>query len=270
VILWLWACAAPHECWQGAIRQGPWPAPLPSGSVDCGADGWERRACALARAGAFLADQGELRFDAAIGVSEVVAIVTDSRWQEALAEARSSAARDPDHPLRRAFDPAFRVAPGVTTSWTAPGPGERIPFNRVTAEALHCPEHGWRPETEAYTCGAMRDAGYGTTHALWALQLARAAGCTQAPCAAELASELSAWLASPWPEPAPLAEVDLRAEAAVMLLREGVAASEAVEHLLALQGPDGGWGLPQDDAPLRYHATVLAAWAIALEARGAR
>jgi hypothetical protein len=262
-VILLLACSAPHECWEAQIH-GALPATLPA-ELDCDRDGWERRACALARAGAFLADQGELRFDAAIGVNEVVRIVTDSRWQEARAESRASAARDPDHPLRRAFDPDFRVA--STTGWTAPGPGERIPFNRVTAEALHCPEHGWRPQTEAYTCGAMRDGAYGTTHALWALQLAREAGCTQAPCASELAAELTTYLASPWPEPVPLTEVDLRAEAAVMLLREGAPAQATIERLLALQGPDGGWGSPTDEPQLRYHATVLAAWALALEAR---
>lgn len=264
---WLGCGSPPHVCWEEQVRSQPWPVPLPALPLPDAPDDWERIGQALAKAGAWLAEagrEGELRYDAAIGVSEVTRIVTDPSWALAKEQALTRAARDADNPARRLFEPDFRVAPGKTTSWTAPAPGRRIPYNAVVAEALHCPEHGWRPQSEAYACGAMRDGGYGTTHALWALQIARGAGCTPAPCLPELHRELVALLSAPWPDPLPLQALDLRAEAAVMLLRDGQPVGDTLEQLMSLQGQDGSWGSEGDREALRYHATLLASWALAL------
>lgn len=275
ILVLLLSCSVPaHRCWEQQIRTQPLPVPLPE-DIDCSphCDRWEARAESLMRAGRFLASQTEeLRFDAAIGVPEVLRIVTSPSWRSALDSALKTAQRDADHPNRRWFDPDFRVDAEVTTRFSPPEPGGRIPYNRVTSEALHCRENGWRQQTEQYVCtllaqGGMRDGSYGTTHALWALQIARDAGCTEAKCIGDLLDELSALLLLPWPEAPDLSAIDLRAEAAVMLLRDGRSADETIERLMAAQGADGGWGGATERAPLRYHATMLAAWAIALDVR---
>ena len=46
------------------------------------------------------------------------------------------------------------------------GRARRAATHQVVTEALFCAEHGWRPQTEAYACGPMRDeGGYHSTHA---------------------------------------------------------------------------------------------------------
>jgi hypothetical protein len=222
------------------------------------------------RAAAWLAGfpEDELRFDAAVGLAAIRRRIDSDALRAADARARAAADRDPDNPLRRAFDPGYRTAAASVAGWEAPGPGaERANPNRVVAEALHCDEHGLRPETLAYATGAMRDkGGYHTTHALWALVIARDRGCIDAAALRPLVDELRA--AQPAaPEPAVLA-VDLYAERLLMLLLAGEhdAETEAWARALAdAQAPDGGFGEPGPDDPpyFRYHATMMAAWALA-------
>jgi hypothetical protein len=56
--------------------------------------------------------------------------------------------------------------------------GEPLQVNGALHEALYCAEYGWRAETMQYVCNIMPDdGGYGSTHALWALDIANRNGC---------------------------------------------------------------------------------------------
>jgi len=225
---------------------------------------------AIERAGRWLVAYPEpLRFDAAIMLSHVRRFVDNDALRTAYAQAREVADRDHDHPHRRVWLPDFSSPPEHTSRWQAPAVGEaRINTNRVISEALHCAENGWREQTEAYICGPMRDAaGFHSTHALWALDIARRAGCLRdGACIAELQQELEAVQPADF-RPETTLDVDLYAERVLMLLRTGrepVAARSWVEALLALQEPAGSWGKGEDRNPyFRYHATAMTAWALA-------
>lgn len=220
---------------------------------------------------AFPADQ--LRFDAAIGLSQLVRNADSEPARRAYAAARALADRDTDSPLRRAFDDAARVEPGSTTAWTVPGPGEpRANVNRVVAEALHCADAPVRDATLAYVTGPMRDGGgYHTAHGLWALTAARDRGCLAparfAALAAPLVDELRA--AQPAaPDPAVLA-TDLYAERLLMLALAGsrdAAVDGWARALIRAQAADGSFGAlgPGDDPYFRFHATLAAAWALSV------
>ena len=225
---------------------------------------------ALARAAAWLDGYGgTLRFDAAVLLSQVRRHVDSSALRSAFARARVRADRDHDHPHRRLWDAEATSPAAHTSEWEIPRAGaERANPNRAISEALHCRENGWRAATEAYVCGAMRDAGgYYTTHAIWALYLARTHECTRADaCLAELRAELRAAQPANLPTDSTLAS-DLFAERLVMLLETGApqaAEGRGIDALLQHQHPDGSWGRDGDADPyFRYHATVVAAWALA-------
>ena len=217
---------------------------------------------------------GELRFDAAIALSAIHSHGTTAKLDEALAHARVVADADTDNPLRRAFDPAFSLPAEKTSRWEVPAKGApRVNVNRVVAEALHCAQNGLRPETLAYLEGPMRDGGgYQTTHALWALTLARDAGCLKLDefnrRAGPLVAELRA--ANP-PAPGPAAlDVDLFAERTLMIELAGARddqVTRSVQALIAAQNADGSFGASADGgaepAYFRFHATMTATWAIA-------
>ena len=142
--------------------------------------------------------------------------------------------------------------------------------NRVIAEAVHCAEHGLRAETLAYVTGPMRDGGgYQTTHAVWALVLARDQGCLDAARFAALTRPLLDELRATQPaapEPGVVA-VDLFAERLLMLVLAGArdpAFDQWAARLAESQGADGGYGVLGADNPVyrRYHATMVATWAL--------
>jgi hypothetical protein len=239
-----------------------------------------RRSCAaiapaVARAATWLAafPADDLRFDAAIILSQLRRTVDGEPLARAFATARAVADHDDDNPQRRFWIPEFTSPPEHTSRWVVPRPGEpRVNTNRVLIEALHCGENGWRPETMAYLCGPMRDAGgYQSTHALWALDLARRRGCVASPdfhrCARPIALELEAT------ERAPLApknslDLDLFAERLLVLALAGWPLDRLDPWAAALQQhqqPDGTWTVPGADEPAyhRYHATAMTAWALA-------
>lgn len=237
----------------------PAPAPAPARSTPRAA--LDRAAAWLA---AFPAD--ELRYDAAVGVSAIRRRIDDPTWRAAHERALSAADRDPDNPMRRAFDSGYLAPKRSVLGWTAPAKGaERINPNRVVIEALHCDVHGLRPETLAYATGPMRDdGGYHTTHAVWALVIARDRGCVDAALLPPLLDELRA--AQPAAPGGATLEVDLFAERILMLLLAGDRdVAPWIDALVDAQASDGGFGVPTtDEAPyLRYHATMLAAWALA-------
>lgn len=221
------------------------------------------------RSGRWMAEfQGELRFDAAIGLSQARRIVDSSDLRRAFEQARAVADGDDDHPHRRFW--VADLPAEQTAAWAVPTAGEpRANTNRVISEALHCRENGWRAATTAYVCGPMRDSGgYQTVHGLWALQIASDNGCIEAAGACR--TELQAELAGAQPatlEPRTTLDVDLYAERLLLLLLSGYDKPSLhtwAKALIAAQQADGSWGVPAEENPyFRYHATNAATWALA-------
>lgn len=221
---------------------------------------------ALDRARAWMAAwPGQPSFDSAIAAHETWELRRDDGWK-ALRDQRIAGIRDTDHEHRRFFEPTARLPVAHVHRWSPPTDGTRVNPNRVITEALYCPETGWRPDTERYACGAMRDdGGYHTTHALWALVVARDNGCTQAACAPELVAELVT--AQP-AELAPARSLDVDLYAERLLTTCLVACPDGSDAwaraLLDAQLADGSWGVADDAEPPyhRYHATMMTAWAL--------
>src|SRR5215213_1021697 len=99
----------------------------------------------------------ELRFDAAIGLTEILKLTDGPALREAYAHARSVADRDDDHPQRRFWDLDAGTPKSAVTSWSATE--KQLNLNRMTDEALWCDVHGLRPQSLKYASGAMRDGG---------------------------------------------------------------------------------------------------------------
>lgn len=228
---------------------------------------------AIARAATWLAafPADQLRFDAAIGLAAIRARVDSEALRTAYARAREIADRDHDNPMRRAFDDTVRVAKTASAAWPVPKSGDkRINVNRVLVEALHCKENGLRPETLAYITGPMRDeGGYHTTHAMWALTIARDRGCLPdfAKRAAPLVAELRAHQPAAPDKTVPA--IDLYAERLLMLELAGEHGADIDawrQRLIEAQAEDGGFGVPAEgEAPyFRCHATLAATWALAV------
>lgn len=225
---------------------------------------------ALGKAAKWMAQfpTGELRFDAAIGLSAIQQHHRDAALDEALQHAREVADKDADNPLRALFDADAGTAAAPT--WDVPDAG-RVNVNRVLEEAAGCATHGLRPAVLDYASGPMRDqGGFQTTHALWALSLARDRGCL-APAefnrrAGPLVAELRA--ASSDKPGQSAQDLDLYAERALMLELAGVHDDQVtrwLEALLEAQQKDGAWGAASDKDPpyYRFHATMAASWALA-------
>lgn len=238
----------------------PSPEPVPTGPSP------EAVSAALEKAHGWLAAYSErIRFDATLGTFAVGALRGEP-WPT-LHQRLVSQAQDPDHEHRRLFDPTYTLPAEHVLGWEAPAEGRANP-NRVVTEALFCSDHGWRPATDAYTCGPMRDqGGYQSTHALWALSIARDQGCLKGPsCIPALVDELSA--AQPEaPTPERSLDLDLYAERLLMrcLVDQCGDGADEAGWLVQLQDPDGSWGVPAEgeDPYHRYHATMMAAWALA-------
>jgi hypothetical protein len=230
---------------------------------------------ALARAADWLAafPPAELRFDAAVMLSETRRRVDGDALRRAFAAARAVADHDDDNPQRRFWVEDLAAPPEHTSRWMVPvTPGVRVNTNRVVEEALFCAEHGWRPETMAYVCGSMRDGGgYHSTHALWALDLARRRGCVTKAAFHACARPIAAELAVAQPErlaPARSLDVDLWAERLLVLARAGWPVRRLdpwARALLARQDADGSWTVARPEEPPYhgYHATAMATWALA-------
>jgi hypothetical protein len=228
---------------------------------------------AIARAGAFLAafPPEQLRYDAAVALTFVRALSDDESLRLADRRAREWADRDPDNPLRRAWDATARLPASATAEWAAPAPGSRVNVNRVLIEALYCAENGLRSSTLDYIAGPMRDrGGYQTAHGLWALVLARDRGCLDAAAFGAAAAPLIAELRAAQPaKPGPATlDVDLFGERILMLLLAGQRDPQLDQWLMALvagQQADGGFGAATqgEDPYYRYHATLVAVWSLA-------
>lgn len=225
---------------------------------------------ALQRAAAWMNRfDGDLRFDAAVLLTLIREHVDGPDLRAAFAKARARADFDADHPHRRLWTPDFVSPAEHTRSWKVPGAADkRVNPNFVVSEALHCGSNGWRNETERYVCGPMRDdGGYQSTHALWALDIATRNRCTRAEeCVASLRREMRDRQPNPF-FPAKTLDIDLFAERLALYVRTGpvdARVDDDIDRLLALQQPDGSWGITSDDdAYYRYHATGAAAWALA-------
>ncbi len=236
---------------------------------------WQQLERTLFHAGEWLASfpQTALRFDAAMGLSQIRQTVDSDALRVAFKRARTVADRDNDHPHRRFWIPGFRSPARDTSQWEVPTDNrQRVNTNRVVSEALHCAENGWRPQTMHYVCGPMRDdGGYQTTHALWALYIAHQNGCVSAAdfdaCARELQSELRAYQPASL-EPHATLDIDLYAERLLTLVLSGDPdriVNAWAANLTGLQAPDGSWGVPAvgEEPYYRYHATMVVTWALA-------
>src|SRR5262249_47237297 len=111
--------------------------------------------------------------------------------------------------------------------------------------------------------------GYASTHALWALVIARDRGCLDAKAFAEASAAVRAELRKAQPsEPGPATlDVDLYGERLLMLLLAGErdATPEAwAAKLTKRQNADGSFGAPTEQPYVQYHATLLATWALAV------
>jgi len=217
---------------------------------------------AIERAAQWMAGfpQEQLRFDAAVGLAAIRRHRDTPQVREAFDRARVVAERDADNPMLRAIEPSYRAPPEVTTRRSPPDN-----VNRPLEEVIHCAQNGLRQQTLEYITGPMRDrGGYGTTHAVWALALARDAGCI-----ADFAERVEPLLkelrdAQPdRPQPNALA-VDLFAERVLMLAIAGGRVDHWAKPLLEAQNPDGSFGAlgTGEDPYHRYHATMVAAWAL--------
>ena len=236
---------------------------------------WQQLERSLFHAGEWLATfpQTALRFDAAMGLSQIRQTVDSDGLRVAFKRARTVADRDNDHPHRRFWIPGFRSPARDTSQWEVPtDSSRRVNSNRVVSEALHCAENGWRPQTMHYVCGPMRDdGGYQTTHALWALDIAHRNGCVSgadfAACVRELQSELRTHQPASLEAHATL-DIDLYAERLLTLVLSGYPdriVNQWAANLTGLQGADGSWGVPAvgEEPYYRYHATMVATWALA-------
>lgn len=214
----------------------------------------------------------DLRFDAAIGTDALVKL-GHKEFEPALAKARVVAERDDDNPMLRFLREDFVAPAEAVRRWKASGEGEkRINTNRPLIEALHCDRHGLRPETLAYITGTMRDdGGYYTTHAAWALRMARDRACLDAERFEALAGDFAVELKKAQPRPfAPKRhlDVDLYAEriwALEMLGRD--VEEEWIAVLLKQQRPDGSFGVmgeTDERSYYRYHGTMVSTWALGL------
>jgi len=204
--------------------------------------------------------QEQLRFDAAIGLAAIRRHHDTPQVRAAFDRARLVAERDADNPMLRAIEPSYRAPPEATTRWSPPAN-----VNRPLEEAIHCAENGLRPQTLEYITGPMRDrGGYGTTHAVWALALARDAGCIAdfAERVEPLVKELRD--AQPDRPARKTLAVDLFAERVLMLAIAGERVDCWARPLLEAQNLDGSFGAlgTEEDPYHRYHATMVAAWAL--------
>jgi hypothetical protein len=156
----------------------------------------------------------ELRFDAAVILTGIRRLTDGPELRTAFERARRVADADADHPQRRLWDATAVLPPEQTSRWRVPGRGEpRVATNRVVDEAVHCARNGWRRATLRYLCGPMRDGGgYQSTHALWALVIARDEGCAPASKSARCAATLVRVIAAAPPrarQPTPTRDVAL-------------------------------------------------------------
>ncbi len=266
--------AAPSDAEAAATADAPRSGPADN-AVEAVGDAHidSAAAGAIARAASWLAafPTDQLRFDAAIGLAAIRAHVESEALRTVYARAREVADRDHDNPMRRAYDETVRVAKTVSAAWPVPTPGDkRVNVNRVIVEALHCRENGLRPETLAYITGPMRDdGGYHTTHAMWALAIARDRGCLPdfAKRAAPLVAELRAH--QPAAPDRTVPAIDLFAERLLMLELAGEHGADIDawrQRLIETQTEDGGFGVSAEGEPpyFRCHATLAATWALAV------
>ncbi len=214
----------------------------------------------------------QLRFDAAIGTGELARLRPGPATQRAFDRARAVADRDDDHPQRRFWLPSHTVTKSSVTSWSASD--AKVNINRVIDEALWCDVHGLRPQSVTYAGGAMRDGGgYRSTHALWGLVIARDKKCLDGKGFEKASAAVRAELRAAQPEaigPATL-DVDLYAERLLFLLLAGerdAALKGWAQKLTARQNTDGSWGAPGERPYEQFHATMVAAWALAVLERG--
>jgi hypothetical protein len=260
---------------QGAPRAWPLPlSPLRAARQACRTDfclAADALELVLNRAAQWLAAYDEeLRFDAAVNLSQIRRIVGSPDLERAWTTAAAAANHDPEHPLRRFWLPDFRAPLEHTARWPVPIGGERVSSDRVLTEALHCKDNGWRSETTAYVCGPMRDGGGDqSVDALWALTLARERGCLDElvrGCLQQIQEEIARVQPGVF-EPRKTLDFEIYARRLLTLLLSGYDKPDVhtwARRLIELQGGGGNWAVGiEEDRYDRYRATSAATWALA-------
>ncbi|RME25332.1 MAG: hypothetical protein D6806_08040 [Deltaproteobacteria bacterium] len=225
---------------------------------------------ALERSTSFIASQqGLLRYEAAVAIRLAYASSGVEQLEKLLPLADRIAASDPDNPQRRFFSSEFEADRRSIQGWVPPERG-RMNTNRPIIEALWCDRYPMRRDTLLYIGGNMRDGGsYGSTHALWALILARQKGCIDEQTFRRLSGPIVDELVSAQPRlcPAGATGLDIYAERALFLALAGYKKQHHhwLNQILKRQSADGGFGLPQgkNQYYVRIHATLVATWYMA-------
>ena len=223
---------------------------------------------AVDRAADWLADAppGALRFDAAVVLSQVRRLRASPAVERALQKALAVAATDDDNPHRRFFDADAGTTREAVAGWSVP---DARGTNAFVSEALWCDVFGLRAATVDALERLGDDGGYRTTHAVWALELAQERGCLDAAAFGQRSAGLRAELRRTQPEaPGPgTMDLDLFGERLVMLRLAGEhdgALDRWTAALRARQNRDGSFGTDGTNVQ-RAHATMIAAWALALK-----
>ena len=233
--------------------------------------------------------EDELGYDAAVGmhyINQTCAIDpadhAAKHWLDlAYKNAMARAAMDNDHPSQRLWNSSFTACASSSSSLlsdlrTYKISSRRINPNRILLAALECAActHNRRMHAEAveYLCSGMRDnGGYQTTHAMWALVIARDNRCdVSAKCMRDIRDEILYFQRSQPPFFSSTLDVDLFAERLLMLaLAHHPNATELQQWgaiLASAQQPNGKFGVSStplgENLYYSYHSTFVSTWAL--------
>jgi len=131
-----------------------------------------------------------------------------------------------------------------------------VPTDRLMISALYCDRLGLPPTYAEALATAVRQGGYGATHALLSWVYIQDNGCQlNLPdgFVEEMYSTVAAIIDA---DPTVIHDVNLEAAAFLCLARQGARVDPGfVRRVVALQNDDGGWGAVDES---NWHATVLA------------
>ncbi len=131
-----------------------------------------------------------------------------------------------------------------------------VPTDRLMISALYCDRLGLPPTYPEALAAAVRQGGYGATHALLSWVYIQDNGCQLSVpdgFVEEMYGTVAAIIDA---DPTVIHDVNLEAAAFLCLARQGARVDPGfVRRVVALQNDDGGWGAVDES---NWHATVLA------------
>jgi hypothetical protein len=205
---------------------------------------------------------GSMRFDSAVVLAQIRARHPSATVERAFERARAVADADADNPHRRLYDADAGTTREAVAGWSADGVTNPNPF---VSEALWCDVFGLRPTTLRALESLHDDGGYLSTHALWALELAQERGCLKGFDAVSAPWRDELRRTEPNVPGATTRDLDLFAERLVMLRLAGEGGLDAwTQALRGRQNADGSFG-SDGTAQQRFHATMMATWALVLK-----